>query len=933
MRAVAVVILCALALGILLYLAAADRTQAQVQLSPTPRSGVVIDLSPDAGAVLIETAYPKLDGHLNDLVSQVQAGLLTAQVAAANAPMSVGASVAVTLYFEEGNASTVLQYLNDNGADPRSVAAEFIEAYVPVTLLGSLNELPEIDSVTTITPPREAQTGQGTGGVVAHRVAPWHSAGYKGNGVKIGIIDTGFDGFNPSLPSLPSRVASRCYTSLGRFSTQLRDCMNGSDHGTPVTEAVFAIAPNAEYYISNPSSYADLRETVDWMADQGIHVINMSLFWGWVGPGDGTSSYPGTALNTVDEAVGRGILWANIAGNVAMSSWRGPLVDSDNDGWHNFDGQDECNTFVVGPHTTRIRAGLRWDDTWGDGPTSANLSIQLFDSSYSPPRLVSPFIFVPVSTSRPVKFVDIPVSVSSDKSYCVGVRQHSGSAPNWIQVKVSRHILDQHTPAYSIETPGDSANPGMLTVGAANWKTTNTIESFSSHGPTTDGRTKPDIVGADGVYSDALGADFYGTSQASPHVAGLAALVRQKFPEYGPAQVAQFLKNYAAARGRVPNNTWGYGWGYGFAELPNPQSIPTPTPTSEPTPTATPTLPTPTATPTATPSPTATATPPPDPCVEAIESDNSWEGTWDSGCPSMNRDGSYARYYTFTLTDSADVSITLESTVDPYLFLLEGSGPEGAKLYENDDIETGSDTNSRIIQALPAGEYTIEATTYSSGETGEFTLTVTGLQVEGPPTPTPTQIPTPTPEPTVTPGPTPEPTPVPPGGIAQYGCTADDLEGAVGSYTQQSTEGPGESDEPAHHGIQEVYSTTWISEDRGVEIKCRAVRYDSLENTRWTGLNYSAVLDRLSVDLNIRKHIQLFASTKGDSGLSYGLEYVDEDDEIYSLAVVTFLDLVNLTVVQVSQLFVGDGFTETDEANSVAGRIWERVRGEGVVVR
>ena len=165
MRAVAVVILFALGLGILLYLAAADRTQAQVQLSPTPRPGVVIDLSPDAGAVLTETAYPKLDGHLNDLVSQVQAGLLTAQVAAANAPMSVGASVAVTLYFEEGNASTVLQYLNDNGADPRSVAAEFIEAYVPVTLLGSLSKLPEIDSVTTITPPREAQTGQGTGGV------------------------------------------------------------------------------------------------------------------------------------------------------------------------------------------------------------------------------------------------------------------------------------------------------------------------------------------------------------------------------------------------------------------------------------------------------------------------------------------------------------------------------------------------------------------------------------------------------------------------------------------------------------------------------------------------------------------------------------------------------------------------------------------------
>ena len=922
MRAVAVVILCALALGILLYLAAADRTQAQVHLTPTPRSSFVIDLSPDAGAVLTETAYPKLDGHLNDLVSQVQAGLLTAQVAAANAPMSVGASVAVTLYFEEGNASTVLQYLNDNGADPRSVAAEFIEAYVPVTLLGSLSELPEIDSVTTITPPREAQTGQGTGGISAHRVAPWHSAGYKGNGTKIGIIDTGFDGFNPSLPSLPSGVASRCYTSLGRFSTQLRDCMNGSDHGTPVTEAIFAIAPNAEYYISNPSSYADLWETVDWMADQGIHVINMSVFWGWVGPGDGTSSYPRTALNTVDEAVDRGVLWVNSAGNAAMSNWRGPLVDSDNDGWLNFDGQDECNTFVVDSDTTIIQAALRWDDTWAAGQTKANFSIQVFDNSFSPPLLISPPFLIPTTTSRPVKYVDVRIPGNSNKSYCIGVRHHSGVAPAWIQINVHGQTLEHHTTEYSISTPSDSANPGMLAVGAAYWQITHVIEAFSSRGPTADGRIKPDIVGADGVFSALRGADFYGTSQASPHVAGLAALVRQKFPNYSPIQIAQFLKGYAAARGRVPNNTWGYG----FSELPNPQSIPTPTPTSEPTPTATPLLPTPTSTPTATPSPTATTTPPPDPCVEAIESDNSWEGTWDSGCPSMNRDGSYARYYTFTLTDSADVSITLESTVDPYLFLLEGAGREGVMLYENDDIEAGSNTNSRITQALPTGSYTIEATTYSSGETGEFTLTVTGLQVEAPPT----QTPTPTPEPTVTPGPTPEPTPVPSDGIAQYGCTADDLEGLVGSYTQQGTEGPGASGEPAHHGIQEVYSTTWVNEGSGVEIECRAVRYDSLGNARWTGLNYSAVLDRLSVDLNIGDHAQIFTSTKGDGGLSYGLQYVAEGDEIYSVVAVKFLDVANLTVVEVTQRHVGDAeylHTDTDEVNGVARRIWERLAG------
>ena len=100
----------------------------------------------------------------------------------------------------------------------------------------------------------------------------------------------------------------------------------------------------------------------------------------------------------------------------------------------------------------------------------------------------------------------------------------------------------------------------MLTVGAANWATPSTIESFSSRGPTTDGRIKPDIVGADRGDSVSYGVNgFAGTSQASPHVAGLAALVLQRYPGYTPEQVATYLKNKALGMDTVPKNTWGYG--------------------------------------------------------------------------------------------------------------------------------------------------------------------------------------------------------------------------------------------------------------------------------------------------------------------------------------------------------------------------------------
>ena len=76
------------------------------------------------------------------------------------------------------------------------------------------------------------------------------------------------------------------------------------------------------------------------------------------------------------------------------------------------------------------------------------------------------------------------------------------------------------------------------------------IAGFSSRGPTIDGRLKPDIV-APGVVIAA--ADFAtndttnksGTSMATPHVAGAAALVLQAHPTWTPAMVKAALMNTA----------------------------------------------------------------------------------------------------------------------------------------------------------------------------------------------------------------------------------------------------------------------------------------------------------------------------------------------------------------------------------------------------
>ena len=124
----------------------------------------------------------------------------------------------------------------------------------------------------------------------------------------------------------------------------------------------------------------------------------------------------------------------------------------------------------------------------------------------------------------------------------------------------------------------------------------------------------------------------------------------------------------------------------------------------------------------------AVAGPSDDTClVDTVSVDGAVIGEWSSSCGSTDQAGSYARYYSFTLSEGSAVTISLESSTDPYLYLRAGDTKSGAYLYENDDVDPGTDTNSEILETLGAGTYTIEATTYSAGETGSFTLTVSGL--------------------------------------------------------------------------------------------------------------------------------------------------------------------------------------------------------------
>ena len=508
-----------------------------------------------------ELRYPKVGSMLDDLIARVEAGEISAEDAAGEAPLHRGESVAVTIYLS-GNVDGVVRFLQDNGVSPRNVGEDYIEAFIPIPLLPQTSEQPGVLRVEVVIPAKSFQgaTRIAGNGPAAHGSPAWNQAGYRGQGIKVGIIDSGFEGFSGLMGTeLPQSVRARCYPEDNDTPTdETTDCAWDGAHGTVVAESVMDISPEVALYIANSQSKGDLQAAVQWMIGQGVDVINHSVGWPFDGPGDGTSPISWSPLSTVDGAVDEEIVWVNAAGNDARTTWFGSPSDADGDGAIEFAMDDEKYDFDLfcDRPPCALTVQLRWDDSWSGAVR--DLDFYIYDRDDS--RKLGGSDREQSGSSGETPFE----SISGDGSgrFYIGVLNRSSSMPSWIQLTLWGDIVvEYYTDNGSITNPAESKNSGMLTVGAAHWEDVDTIRFYSSRGPTPDGRIKPDLVGAD-CGQTATSSRFCGTSQAAPHVAGLAALVRQRFPGYSPAQVVSYLKENAEQRigSPDPNNTWGHGF-------------------------------------------------------------------------------------------------------------------------------------------------------------------------------------------------------------------------------------------------------------------------------------------------------------------------------------------------------------------------------------
>ena len=109
-----------------------------------------------------------------------------------------------------------------------------------------------------------------------------------------------------------------------------------------------------------------------------------------------------------------------------------------------------------------------------------------------------------------------------------------------------------------IATPADALS--VIAVGAVN--ATEVVTSFSSIGPSSDGRIKPDVMaqGQAAIVSDATGkiVTANGTSFSSPIMAGMIACLWQAFPKKTNREIRELVLK-SSDKFSTPNNQYGFG--------------------------------------------------------------------------------------------------------------------------------------------------------------------------------------------------------------------------------------------------------------------------------------------------------------------------------------------------------------------------------------
>jgi Leucine-rich repeat (LRR) protein len=499
------------------------------------------------------TQIHKISSGLNELYQVAISGKSVNELALQKNLQLVSDRVVVTILPERGkkvdaiSESSLLKY----GVRIQAKAKNSLRVEVPVDQLKNIAE--EISGIGIVSEPiRPKELAVTSEGLALMQADVWQSSAILGAGVKVAVIDGGFISLTDAQANgdIPSTYTAVDFTGGGLQA--------GTEHGTAVAEAIYDIAPQAELYLYRVSDITDLENAKDACIANGVNIINHSMGWFNLSYYDGT----GSVCDVANDAIANGITWVNAAGNEALMHYRSVYTDNGS-GSHNF-GSGNLNYFGPGDGSAyNIPAGYTIDVflNWDAYPsTTEDYDLRLYRWTGSTWTLAASSNNNQAGGSWPEPTERISFITTTSGAYAVLIRKYSTTMDhdltlfNWIAP------FNYQTHSSSLTDPASAAE--VVTVGAidrVNYAA-GPQEDFSSLGPTTDGRIKPNVAAPDNCNSYAYGY-WNGTSLASPHTAGICALIKSANPSFTNTDIKNYLYNQSTVDLGDAGMDNIYGWG------------------------------------------------------------------------------------------------------------------------------------------------------------------------------------------------------------------------------------------------------------------------------------------------------------------------------------------------------------------------------------
>ena len=429
----------------------------------------------------------------------------------------------------------------------------------------------------------------------------------NGRGVKVGILSDSYNNLGTASTGvnngeLPGKANPFGYKRNVEVIKDLDS--NGTDEGRAMAEIIHDVAPGSPlaFYTAFDGS-ADFAQGIQTLADHGCKVINDDIIYF-----DEPFFQDGIIAQSVDIVKKRGVTYFSSAGNQSIRSYESiyrptnvELFGPGNGTVHNFSGTPgfaRLGQPIYIPTGGELLFSFQWDQSSfaasGVGPTT-DMDIYLTDIFGN---VVAQGATNNILSGEPVEIMYYPNS-SNDNTFFVYIVKYSGPDPEHLKyIMFGNELFYLTTPAIpGILSPtliGHAKAEGAIATGAAFYLNTPPygldtalVERYSSQGGVANYldikgkritpivRKKPNIVAPDGGNTSFFGFDipedadnypnFFGTSAAAPHAAGVAALMIQaeRLNNITPDQIKGVLS--ATASDMDDRRTPGFDKGFDFA--------------------------------------------------------------------------------------------------------------------------------------------------------------------------------------------------------------------------------------------------------------------------------------------------------------------------------------------------------------------------------